>query len=441
MTPLSIFLMPSSDDRTYAVQPSSIAYLVRNNFDFAKPFNQGVGWLTVEQQAKREQAVMERAGNGEDRKDDIVVTNEKDKEFCRNLVSLVTLPPTTPGPGIVLLETPDYAIPDKYTTFHILKPVNRYLRRVAYETLARESPNTVCVTLSDERLAIKTLASAEHVALFKAEQTAEQLAQIKRAAGARQILDLVAESGVPVVGHNTLLDVLHVLRMCSSNVTGNLDQFKALTMTHFPGGIVDTKYVAKNLFPKEQFGFTGLEELSDVLRPHMPQVEVEGEEGKEQFHDACYDALQTGRVFLGLANLRKLEWRAVCEAAVWQLPLNASDVTLSINKAEPEPDFSNVLLATDFPAQWKQADLGVALQGKAKRFVWLSDCACAAAFENAAVAEEVLSDHIGPFGLRSWAQRTEEQVRPGTKRQRQQEREEPAKPQKRGLLGLGVWIF
>ncbi len=436
VTPLSIFCMPAEDDRTYTVQPGSIAYLASNGFNFQNSFAHGVGWLTVEQQAKREQQVAER--QNAKRGEEIVVTSERDKEFVRSVVAMVT----QPASGSPLLEQPGVAaVPDKFRSFHVLRPLNGFLRRLVHETIAREAPHTVCVALPDERLAFKALGSPQEVEQFQRQMAEDRREDIRRSAGVRRVLDLVAELRVPLVGHNSLLDMLHVLRICSSNVNDNLVEFKKLVTSRFPGGVIDTKFIARNVFPKDRFGATGLEDLIRELPPDAAELRLTSG-AREQYHDACYDALQTGRVFVGLAKLAGLDWSALRDRSVWRLPLNSSDTVMRLDAPDPAPDFSNVLLAVNFPSEWKQADLARAVRDRATRFVWLNDAACAIVFRDAAEAEEVLRQHAAPFGLKKWEDRDEEEVRAGKKRQRHDQEDDANKePAKKGLVGWVLTLF
>jgi hypothetical protein len=103
---------------------------------------------------------------------------------------------------------------------------------------------------------------------------------------------------------------------------------------------------------------------------------------KDQFHDAAFDALQTGRVFLGLMNEKKsVDWKTVFAESVWMMPLNASDQAINLNGADQKTDFSNVLLASDLPAGWKQSDLNARFSQQVKRVAWIRDDACGLVFQ------------------------------------------------------------
>jgi DNA polymerase III epsilon subunit-like protein len=438
VTPLSIYCMPAEDDRTYMIQPQSIAYLASNSYDFQSSFAHGVGWLTVEQQARRELQLAER--HNAKRGEEIVVSSDRDKEFVKAVTAMLL----QPASGSPLLEQPGVAVPERFRSFFVMRPLgNRFLRRLVHETIARVAPNTVVVALPDERMAFKALGSPQEVEQFQRQMQEEKREEIRRSAGVRRVLDLIAELRVPVVGHNSLLDMLHVLRICSSNVNDNLTEFKKLAVGRFPGGVIDTKFIARNVFPKDRFGGTGLEDLVREL-PAEGGAELRlPSGGAQQYHDACFDAVQTGRVFVGLAGLAKIGWKELRDRSVWHLPLNSSDTVMRLDAHDPSPDFGNVLLAINFPAEWRQADLAKAVQERATRFVWLNDVACAMVFRDKTEAEEILRQHAGPFGLKKWEDRSEDDVRPGKKRQRHEQEEDANKePAKRsGIFGWVTSLF
>lgn len=176
--PISIHLIPTEDERrSFAVLPSSISFLASNGFDFQKSFANGVGWLTVE----REQQLLQELEKDRSGKDEIVVTEglfcfgwvtgfcissgaqERDLQFVESVRALLS----APASGSTLLETADFVHPPDFRDFLVMKPMNRFLRRLVFETVAREDPNVVVVGLGErfgERLALKRLGSADEVA-------------------------------------------------------------------------------------------------------------------------------------------------------------------------------------------------------------------------------------------------------------------------------------
>jgi poly(A)-specific ribonuclease len=242
---VSIHLVPQEDEelRQFAIQPASIAFLAQNGFDFQKSFATGVGWLTVE----REDKLLKELERGQIARDDILVTEERDKQFVESLRALLV----SPASGSILLEGPDFQYPPELRDFAVMKPLNRFLRRLVFETVAREDPKVVVVGLGD-RLALKRLGSEAEVAQFRAEELRKQKEAIQNRVGIRQLLDALTNMQIPMIGHNSLLDVLHLLHMSSSEVNDNLDQFKALGFESFLCFIVFSqetkKHSAKKIF-------------------------------------------------------------------------------------------------------------------------------------------------------------------------------------------------
>jgi poly(A)-specific ribonuclease len=266
-TPISVHVIPSQDDRDFTIQASSIAYLAENGFDFQKSFALGVNWLSIEQEQKARKLIEEDRGG----KDEIIVTEERDKKFVQSLKDLLV----SPGSGSALLDA-EFVHPEGFRDFWILKPVNRFLRRVAFETVAREDPLVVAVAI-DERLALKRFSTTAEVVAFRAAQVEKQRQELLSRVGARRVLDCIAKLNIPVVGHNSLLDVLYLIGMVSK-VSPDLEEFKTLCRKRFPGGLVDTKYVA-NQFPRETFKGTGLVRKTSDTKGHFSLLVFSGRSG------------------------------------------------------------------------------------------------------------------------------------------------------------------
>ncbi len=461
VTPISIHVIPTEDEpRDFAIQPSSIAYLAANGFNFQHSFGNGVGWLTLE----KESSLMQQLEKGSESsvREDIVVTEERDKQFVTSILSLLK----SPASGSALLETPEFfqqndIEPSLRQDCLVLKPMNRFLKRLVYETVAREDALVVVVPIGD-RLALKRLRSANEVEAFRAEQLQKQKDAIRSRAGmsflekkkkmnhmtqtgVRQVLDLIAVMGVPVIGHNSLLDLFYLLNM-SHKLSDDLDGFKSLIRTRFPGGLADTKHLAQIHFNREAFPGTGLQELSAAL--DFPPITLSGEV-KSQFHDASYDALQTGRVFLGLAKKRNVDWRSLLSSGCFQVPLNASDAFVNCNGPDKDPDFSAVLIASNFPSGWKQSQISAQLSAPVKKWAWMSDTQVAMMFAGASTANSVLEKHTGVFRLERFLDHTGDFAPPtsggGLKRGRSESSAAAAQGEvetrKRGLFGWGTWLF
>ena len=76
----------------------------------------------------------------------------------------------------------------------------------------------------------------ERIAAEEAEQ-AEKETAFQREIGARRVFDLMAARGVPIVGHNMLLDCLFVTHAFDDGPPATVDEWAMQMRTLFPAGL------------------------------------------------------------------------------------------------------------------------------------------------------------------------------------------------------------
>ncbi len=138
----------------------------------------------------------------------------------------------------------------------------------------------------------------------------QALAELDEAAGAMRILQVLKDTGRPLVGHNFLLDLLFLYsHFVKPTLPDTAAGFKTKFQQLFPP-TYDTKVVAKALGVADDQGDTNLEGLF--------RSEGGGEGGAEDgtgaaAHEAGHDAFMTGVVFASL--LRRAKAKATEEAS------------------------------------------------------------------------------------------------------------------------------
>ncbi|KAL8453762.1 hypothetical protein Emed_000703 [Eimeria media] len=141
------------------------------------------------------------------------------------------------------------------------------------------------------------------------------------------------ESGAPLVFHNGLLDLLHLLEKFVEEVPPTLEAFAAEVCRLFIGGVFDTKYIATHLTPGSVFGRTALQALRNHLLASpgllccfdiaesckgrfnfsFKELNVANELPETRSHEAGFDALATAQVFVCLAAaVAKQQQQDVC---------------------------------------------------------------------------------------------------------------------------------
>ena len=127
--------------------------------------------------------------------------------------------------------------------------------------------------------------------------------------GFTHIMKMVSESGKVVVGHNMLLDILHLHHTFFHPVPENYEDFKISTTSIFPK-LCDTKVLASTKPFKTYLSYTGLEQCySAVFQKPFKKPPVAFAEGFDKkycsgnaAHEAGYDAYMTGCVFVSFLN-------------------------------------------------------------------------------------------------------------------------------------------
>jgi len=130
------------------------------------------------------------------------------------------------------------------------------------------------------------------------------LAEIEEAAGAMRIIQVVKDSGRPLVGHNLLLDLLFLYsHFVKPTLPDTAMGFKNKLQQLFPP-IYDTKVLAKSLGVADSQGDTNLEGLYRSEGGAEADVE-DGEGNGGAAHEAGHDAFMTGVVFASLLRRAK----------------------------------------------------------------------------------------------------------------------------------------
>lgn len=141
--------------------------------------------------------------------------------------------------------------------------------------------------------------------------------------GLSVLASALIEAEAPLVVHNGLLDLLHLIEKFVQEVPSTLQLFASEVCRLFIGGVFDTKYIATYLTPCSSFGRTALY----VLRNHLlgvpdlaccfevaesrkgffsftfKELNVVNELPEARSHEAGFDALATAQVFVCLAAL------------------------------------------------------------------------------------------------------------------------------------------
>ncbi|KAF6265217.1 hypothetical protein COO60DRAFT_1035218 [Scenedesmus sp. NREL 46B-D3] len=289
-------------NRRFLCDASSLVFLASHGFDFNRCISQGVPYMPVR---TRDFQLLQVNRSNEPRGDPVVASSANDQAFVAQLVETVAdwLAGRPPSPSSSALNSkleeavtavqedamgsgPDDAQEPAATAAAgvqqqqeqqqqqqelALPPLNSYKRLLAFQELRKPQfgveghPGFWVKRLPDSRFLVLVRASAQQAEQHEAEARAARIAAIHEAAGFAAVFDLMRRSNKPAVGHNCLFDVSYGLYgFADSFLPSTWRDFKKMARSWHPGGIWDTKYIARQL-PEVFQGSTSLAEVYSAL--------------------------------------------------------------------------------------------------------------------------------------------------------------------------------
>lgn len=295
----------------FLCEASSLEFLSQHQFDFNKWIYHGIPYMPASLRDKKLQMV-----DAPQRRNEIVPMAEEDKMLVADLrVTVRTW------------------LHDGSSQELLLAPVNSFQRALQYQELRKDQfgwddhPGfyTEKVEAENGRAMIKLVrATSEQVEQREQAWLEERRRAILNASGFSRVFDALRKCGKPAIGHNLSFDVAYSIHSFVSPLPPSWEEFRQLVQWQFPGGIFDTKLIAKTLFSNSVEPIeTGLGSLytlltiGDVLSEETKaQVKAASVEPRPDFiahadgydkyasvspgefaHEAGYDAFMTGAVF------------------------------------------------------------------------------------------------------------------------------------------------
>ena len=313
----TFFLFPSRG-MDIVMQPSSIAFLKKNNMNFATWINDGLPYVDRRQSKKLAErylpppapvetptatatttdtsAIPAAAVNH-----DIVLTKPADIEFMDRQKAILAL-----------------FLSDTSATECVLESCNNYLRKCCYQYLERHHPTLTLDSIAQgykSALRIRRL-TAEEKALAIEQKKQEQLEKHHNEMGFTLVYEALSIANKPIVGHNCFFDCLFTIAKMDGPLPNTLSELVYILdepdRTPFRN-FLDTKY----LLESDVLTSHGLPNGSDtalnsayeaIKEQNGGELEVEivqnvqDEKLEAQLHDAGYDAYITGYIFACLLN-------------------------------------------------------------------------------------------------------------------------------------------
>ncbi|ORX52687.1 CAF1-domain-containing protein [Hesseltinella vesiculosa] len=292
--PFNFYIYPrgmyirSGPSRVFHIQAQAFEFLAKQAFDFNKWVYQGIPYLTPDEE---DVFVENRRRLMSDNIPDIQV-DEKERGFLAAAVETIQ-------------NWVDKGHKDQ--NYVNIEARNAYQRRLLYQEVRNKFPD-----LSTEgRRGFIRIMRLDAKEQEKRTNEMEKQFQSDRteAVGFRQVIDWMTSSKKPLVGHNMLLDVAHVIGQFIQPLPDTKEEFKVLAHNMFPI-MVDTKFLATCVPELSEVitGSTDLESLRFETTRHMfknPRIDLGGyymRYAADKAHEAGYDAFMTGSVFIKLMS-------------------------------------------------------------------------------------------------------------------------------------------
>lgn len=391
-------------DRMFRCQASSLQFLSQHGFDFNKLFSHGVSYLRMEEAAQLSQALSERheqqlkdvgsPNNGPSKISKVEVPKDSQQFIDDILDSVQKFLDNASGTEVDMegedgvgnatakQDSPEdlcmrEATPKKDGSALHLSECNGFKRKLIYQEVnARFGDKVQLTTESDSEgmlhIAVRITGTPEEQRARLELKQKKEREDLELAHGFGRVLELLAASGKLIVGHNMLLDIMHLLYQFVDDLPQNYNEFKSMVRAAFPC-LVDTKVLASDNQIKDSFATTALGLLLKQLRCRpscVPPVESETGYGynldQAKFHDAGFDAFVTGMCLLGLCHqlgkykdhtLELKETSPILKPYLNRVHMMKSPDIPTLNMAGNDviPSRSHILHAT-FPTEWRAND-------------------------------------------------------------------------------------
>lgn len=323
--PFNFYIFPrhitrDSPDVRFLCQSSSIDFLGGHDFDFNKWIRDGISYLRPHDEEKLRNHFQERHEQSFGPftspaavPSPAASTASSNKSSTSSTKTPVIIPPEhQPFVEKACNEIEEMLKnPESKTTN--LPPCNGYLRKLIYQSAKQRFTSGIQLEKSTndkkECFIVVTKVNEDEKKKFEEEKQAKEKEMIENAVGFSTIMKMVSQSGKLMVGHNMLLDLMHIVHQFSCPLPEEVDEFKAIVQALYPK-IVDTKVMATTQPFRDQIPSTVLGDLVNHLTVapfKKPVIELDQEfsrynDGTEKLHEAAYDAYITGLAYISMAN-------------------------------------------------------------------------------------------------------------------------------------------
>jgi len=222
----NFYCFPATGSRELNISPcflcegKSLEFLMQNGFNFNEWIEKGIPFL----RSKEENQARERLNTLFDNE---IKIDERNKEFYTQFKTQL-----------------DDFLQNSTEKSILVKAPNRYLKKIIHQQVRKLTNGFVASeSASSEEIRLTKLTEEEKYAYRNKE---EKLAdEINDLIGFRKVIDYLILTKKPIVGHNMLLDICHMVQSFHSDLPHNFTNFQKRINTLFPT-IFDTKYIIES---------------------------------------------------------------------------------------------------------------------------------------------------------------------------------------------------
>ncbi|XP_076782776.1 poly(A)-specific ribonuclease PNLDC1 isoform X2 [Arvicanthis niloticus] len=290
----NFFLFPTTFgilDSEFSFQASSVQFLNQYGFDYNKFLKNGIPYMNEEQEKKIKHSILR--GNWR-------IRSSLDKDQIKVVIDKVTQ-------WLDLAEEGDQMTLPGISGFQAFE----------VQLVLRQALLNIWTVLKEEGVIVKKVSQPhrwylEHASCDQISCWKEQI--LLSARGFSVFFQMLVKAQKPLVGHNMMMDLLHLHEKFFRPLPESYDQFKQNIHSLFPV-LIDTKNVTKDIWKELRFPrVSNLSEVYEVLSSNLNPTKNSGpviihaRECKKYAetkcpHEAAYDAFLCGSVLLKVAHL------------------------------------------------------------------------------------------------------------------------------------------
>ncbi|KAK8747010.1 hypothetical protein OTU49_016944 [Cherax quadricarinatus] len=351
----------------------SLKFLADCGFDFNKLYKSGLSYLSLLEEAE-ERAEYANHSLEPQTPSPIKVAEESAKKFLEEVEAKMKLLMADESQQVLVLPGNN---------------ISPFFRKILYNNIAAKFKNILVrlVTTNDEKnIEIRKFESPESRIKFLEEERERKLDE---KIGFTHVIRKILETKKPVVGHNLVLDLFHMMEKMVQPLPEKWEQFKNVFKCNVPT-VYDTKLIAKDPPFCVDIPFTSLGNLFSELCSKFSPPQFVIENGYKSYkigtnskaHDAGYDAFMTGVCFI--AMIKKLDganWKNKSVVTSKHLVMYANRVNnmssydipfLNLVGPDVQPDRSQIF-CVECPSTWSAMHVhGLFHMIKPLKIVWVN---------------------------------------------------------------------